>query len=212
MRLVSASTEVITEVSGEEMLRRLEAAGRTCYKSEDRVTNNSARAFVARIIESGHHSVLEHESVSVRFVVDRGVSHEIVRHRLASYSQESTRYCNYGKAKFGGEVTFVDARPHLPPEAHDLWMTSVESSASDYLELLELGVPPQMARSVLPNALKTELVMTCNVREWRHFFSLRTTEKAHPQMREVARPLLRLFRSMMPVLFDDVGVTGEGDD
>jgi len=204
-----------TFYAGERMLERIEKAGRTCYKSEEKITEDSARKFVQAIIKRGHESVLEHEKITVRIICDRGVSHEIVRHRLASYSQESTRYCNYGNEKFGNEITVID-----PSDAFDwkkcgnkeasrlwcIWEDSMKQAEANYFELLEYGATAQQARSVLPNSLKTEVVMTANIREWRWFFIKRTPNDAHPQMREIARPMLRRFREIFPVLFDDVGV------
>lgn len=209
MRIIEPSYKIETALNGNRILESIEAAGRTCYKSEDRITAESARAFVAGIIKSGHHSVIEHESMSVRFVVDRGVSHEIVRHRIASFSQESTRYCNYSKSRFGSELTFISPRLHVSKGVYDLWCGAMYEAESCYLRLIESGVKAQIARSVLPNSLKTELVMTANMREWRHFFALRTATAAHPQLREVARPLLREVRELVPVMFDDVGMIDE---
>lgn len=192
----------IASIDGAAMLRRIEEAGRTCYKSEARITDESAPVFAASIIKRGHESVLEHEKVSVRIICDRGVSHEIVRHRIASYSQESTRYCNYGKA---GEVAFI--KPCFWGEGSMMyagWSEAMQFSETVYLNMLKLGASPQEARSVLPNSLKTEIVMTCNLREWRHFFRLRTAAAAHPQMREIAVPMLREFQRLIPVVFDDL--------
>lgn len=192
----------IESIDGVAMLRRIEEAGRTCYKSEDRITDKTAPAFITSIIKRGHESVLEHEKVSVRIICDRGVSHEIVRHRIASYSQESTRYCNYGKA---GEVTFI--KPCFwdeDSEEYKLWLSAMEVAEKTYLLFISKGVSPQDARSVLPNSLKTEIVMTCNLREWRHFFRLRTAAAAHPQMRQIAVPMLRGFQLQIPVVFDDI--------
>jgi len=190
-----------TKEVGFEMLKRIERAGRTCYKSEDRITNDSALNFVDRLIKKGHHSVLEHVSITVRFIVPRGISHEIVRHRLASYSQESTRYCNYS-----GGVQLI--RPwHLEPGSLDeeFWLMHAEGRENAYLSALTLEWSPQMARGLLPLDLKTEVVMTANAREWRHFFTLRAAKPAHPQMQDAACNLLRQFRAFVPVLFDDVG-------
>lgn len=148
---------------------------------------------------------LTHWDVTVKFVVDRGVSHEIVRHRPASYCQESTRYCNYSKEDFGSEVTFI-----IPPflsygsEAWHTWKMAMKNAEDSYFKLLDIGLLPQEARAVLPNSLKTELVMTANLREWKVFFELRTANAAHPQMREVARPLLDDLKAMIPVVFDDI--------
>ena len=192
-------------VNGEEMLRRIERAGRTCYKSENKITKDSARRFVFNIIKNGHESVLEHEKVTVRITCDRGVTHEIVRHRIASYSQESTRYCNYSNEKFGNELTFI--RPFYwkdDPAKMGVWTNAMQWIEEDYMELIRLGATPQEARAVLPNSLKTEIIVTMNLREWRHFFKLRTSPAAHPQMREVAVPLLETFKHVIPIVFDDI--------
>ena len=222
MRVVRPSVEVMT-VLGPEMLIQIEKAGRTCYKSEQAFTVDTAKKFVTMLIARGHESVVEHGMITVRFIVDRGVSHEIVRHRIASYSQESTRYCNYSKDKFDNQISVIEPFGLLPcdagsdkihpPEAcscnqcklWDLWFVHMHHSEMTYMRMIELGAKPEWARSVLPNSLKTEIVCTYNFREWRHFFKLRTAQAAHPQMRQVARPLLQYFRDRIPVLFDDVG-------
>ena len=165
MKIIKAGFHVLSQVNGTEILKSIEEAGRVCYKSEDKITDGSAEKFVANIIKRGHEAVLEHEKITVKFIVDRGVSHEIVRHRIAAYCQEM------------------------------------------YLQLIHAGAKPQEARSVLPNSLKTEVVMTANLREWRHFFKLRTSPAAHPQMREVAIPLLKEFQMLIPVVFDDIEVS-----
>ena len=206
MRIVESSVNFDEVLDGEEILKRLERAGRTCYKSEERITKDSAHKFVAGIIKSGHESVIEHVSVSVRFICDRGVSHEIVRHRLASYSQESTRYCNY-KNK---EMEFI--KPSTIEEdsvAFAVWKDAMMIAESEYKGMLLCGCKPEIARSVIPNSLKTEIVMTCNLREWRTVLRLRTAKAAHPQMREVMIPLLRMFQGAIPVVFDDIKVDGE---
>lgn len=207
MNIIEPSVEIVFPISnGKWLLRRLELCGRTCYKSEDRISDNSAAKFVKRLIDSGHESVLEHVSITVRFICDRGISHEIVRHRLASYSQESTRYCDYSKGKFGQEITVI--KPCYLQEdtaKYLVWKTACENCELAYLALLDQGCTPQEARAVLPNSLKTELVMTADLREWRHFLRLRTSPAAHPQMREVAGMLLRKLKVVLPVVFDDIG-------
>lgn len=153
--------------------------------------------------------MLEHASITVRFTVDRGVSHEIVRHRLASYCQESTRYCNYSKDAFGSEITVI--RPEYLKEntpGYLFWKTAMEYAESAYFSLLTCGYTPQEARAVLPNSLKTEVVMTANLREWRHFFKLRCSSAAHPEMQRVARPLCMELRRLIPVVFDDCMAEG----
>lgn len=205
MKIINASYHIETPIYGAEILKRIEKAGRTCYKSEDRITDESAKAFVRKLIERGHESVLEHESITVRFVCDRGVSHEIVRHRLASYSQESTRYCNYSNDRFRNEITFI--KPCFLEEgtvAYKQWSLAMAFAGKEYFALLDCGCTPQEARSVLPNSVKTELVMTANLREWRHFLKLRTAKAAHPQMRELTVPLLHEMQERIPVVFDDI--------
>lgn len=201
MKIISPDFAFVDSINGNAILKKLEAAGRTCYKSEDKITEDSAINFVRNLIKRGHESVLEHVSITVRIITDRGISHEIVRHRLASYSQESTRYCNY-KDK---EIEFV--LPYdIDPETKifDYWKLSCQSSEADYKVLIAKGVAPQTARSVLPNCLKTELVMTCNLREWRHFFKMRCAPGAHPDMKYLATIMLHDFQEKIPVVFDDI--------
>lgn len=207
MKIIEPSFEIMP-VNGEEILKNIERAGRTCYKSEDKITEDSARKFVAAIIKSGHESVIEHEKITVRIICDRGVTHEIVRHRIASYSQESTRYCNYANDKFGNELTFI--RPFYwenDPVKKAIWTTSMERVEKNYKELIRLGASPQEARAILPNSLKTEIVVTMNLREWRHFLKLRTSPAAHPQIREVAIPILKKFKELVPIVFNDICAT-----
>lgn len=205
MKIINADVEFITPIDGAAILKRLEQCGRVCYKSEAKITDTSAPAFVAGIIKRGHEAVLEHCSFTVKFICDRGVSHEIVRHRVASYCQESTRYCNYSKEGFGSELTVI--KPcflHPYTDGFNLWEEGCLFAEQTYFNLLECGCSPQEARSVLPNSLKTEVVMTANIREWRHFLKLRCSPAAHPQMREVALILLDKLHSLIPVCFDDI--------
>jgi len=199
MRIVTPNVELVSVTA--DALRVIEAAGRVCYKSEDKVTDTSAPAFVRGLIKRGHESVIEHASATFKFVCDRGVSHEIVRHRLAGYSQESTRYCNYGSR--GGEIAVV-----VPPFTNDAdrqsWTEAMDACEQAYLSMIGRGCAPQLARSVLPNSLKTELFMTANFREWRHFLKLRTSSAAHPQMREVANMVLAWFQANYPVIVEDL--------
>ncbi len=202
MRIVEPSFEILNAPKREEVLRHLELCGRVCYKSEDKMTEESASRFVKFLIERGHESPIEHISISVRIICDRGVSHEWVRHRIASYSQESTRYCNYVNAKFGSELSFI--RPYFAKEGEMLftvWKEACENAEKAYMDMLEAGAKPEDARSVLPNSLKTEFICTMNLREWRHFFALRCAKAAHPAMREIAVPLQEAFREMLPELF-----------
>ena len=212
MKAIKAYTQIYGDINGQEILKKIEVCGRVCYKSEDKITEDSAEKFVVGIVKRGHEAVLEHASITVKFVVDRGVSHEIVRHRIASYCQESTRYCNYSKDKFGKELTFI-----IPDfltygsKGFKLWKEEMKQIEKTYFVMLEAGHTPQEARSVLPNSLKTELVMTANLREWRSFFKLRTSKAAHPQIREVAIPLLEELKELIPVVFDDITYEKEGE-
>ena len=205
MRVILPSFEIINPPDGTDVLRHLEICGRVCYKSEDSMTDDSAERLIKHMLERGHESPIEHFSVSCRIICDRGVSHEWVRHRIASYSQESTRYCNYGKAKFGSEITFI--KPYFAEEGTALyaeWEKAMLAAEKAYFEMLRMGAKPEDARSVLPNSLKTEFICTMNLREWRHFFKLRCSSAAHPAMREIAVPLLHEFQKMIPVLFDEI--------
>ena len=214
MKVIKSEVEILTPITS-DLLKMIEVAGRTCYKSEDRITEDSAEGFVSRMINANHGAMLEHAYVSLRITCDRGVSHEIVRHRVASYAQESTRYCNYSKEKFGNQITYIDPVPGfmLENKAYSMeqldaimttWMNACEDAERHYLRLIELGCTPQMARGVLNNATKTEIVVTMNIREWRHFISLRTSAAAHPQMREIAQEVLRIFREKLPVVVADI--------
>ena len=207
MRIIEPSAEIIipNATRGIDICKHIEKCGRICYKSEGKITDDSYILFIQKIIERGHEAVLEHFSISIKFVCNRGVSHEIVRHRLASYCQESTRYCNYIKDDFGGEITVI--KPCYLVEGtkgYFDWKESCEKSESAYFDMLEFGCKPQEARAVLPNSLKTEIMMTANLREWRHFFRLRCSKAAHPQMREVAFKALVAMQEYIPIIFDDV--------
>jgi thymidylate synthase (FAD) len=172
-----------------------------CYKSEDRITSDSAEAFIDKIMKSGHLSVIEHAHASIRFVTDRGVTHEMVRHRLASYCQESTRYCNYSKSKFGGEITVIE--PQFKNEkSKAIWEAVVAVAEASYETLTkEFGESPGAARSVLPQSLSAEIVMTCNFREWLHVFALRTASGAHPDIRKVMGIAQAKLADVYPVIF-----------
>jgi thymidylate synthase (FAD) len=209
MILVNPSFEVLAVTT--LPLQLVELAGRTCYKSEGNISVNSAKQFAETLLRHGHESVIEHASATLKLTCDRGVTHELVRHRLASYSQESTRYCNYK-----GGITFVippwvDIVPgeyqssRLIIYADDVWFWSMLQAETWYLHLLSMGWTPQQARSVLPNSLKTEIVVTANLREWRHILKLRTSKAAHPQMRELMLPILAYFKREVPELFNDIG-------
>lgn len=209
MRVIKPGYKILTPIRGDE-LQLIEKAGRTCYKSEENITDESAKRFVAGLINRHHEAMLEHSFLSIRFICDRGVSHELVRCRLASFAQESTRYCNYSKDKFGEELTFIKPL-FFEEDTNDyrLWEHAMRVSEVDYMNMIKYGRTPQEARSVLPNSIKTEVVMSANYREWRHFFKLRAaraTGPAHPQMEELTIPLLEELKTLIPVVFDDIEV------
>lgn len=214
MLLIRPFYVILTAMNGEDILRKIEIAGRTCYKSEHKITKDSSHKFGAMLVKNGHHSVIEHDFISVKFVCDRGVTHEIVRHRLASYSQESTRYCDYGGKYLAPNVTFiippwVDIEPGEYRIPEDIpvglyWAHAMLDAERYYATLRQHDWSPQQARAVLPNSLKTEIVMTANLREWRHVLKLRTSRAAHPQMRELMNPLLAEIKAHIPIIFDDI--------
>lgn len=205
MKIIKPSVEILTPIDGVDILKHIEQCGRVCYKSEHKITDDSYIRFIKNIIARNHEAVLEHYSFTVKFICDRGVTHEIVRHRLASYCQESTRYCNYSKDEFGTEITVI--KPHYLEEngmAYYMWEQCCKQAESTYFNLLSFGLVPQEARAVLPTCLKTEIVMTANLREWRHFLKLRCSTAAHPQIREVSLMLLKQLKEEIPIIFDDI--------
>ncbi len=223
MKIIKPTYEILfpKDLSGngkKAIYESIETAARTCYKSTNNGSEEKQKNMLLRLIQGGHEAMLEHASITVRFTVDRGVTHELVRHRIASFAQESTRYCNYSKDKFGNECTFIDLRSGLEtdnkqysPEAFEAilneWHEACEDSEKHYLKMLELGATPQMARSVLNNSIKTEIVVTASIREWRHILKLRaagTTGAPHPQIKEVMVELLHEFANTMPELFGDI--------
>ena len=221
MNILRAGFEILTPISegGIDELKHIEKIGRVCYKSEGKITKDgeSAKKFVKMLIDRGHEAMIEHSSLSVRFTVDRGVSHELVRHRIASFAQESTRYVNYSLDKFGNEINVINIRDgidfdnkmkNMDSSIIDAilreWFSAMKDAEKHYMKMIELGATPQIARSVLPNSTKTEITITTNYREWRNFFKLRVPATAHPQMREVTIPLLKELKNRLPIIFDDI--------
>lgn len=205
VKILSPSFEILTPIDSNIVLKHIERCGRTCYQSFDKIDDGSAERFAAHIVERHHESVIEHFSISVKFITDRGVSHELVRHRLAAYSQESTRYCCYAKNKFQNEISVI--KPVQIQEgtpAYDIWLQAVQSAEGSYLKLVQSGEKAENARAVLPTCLKTEIVMTANIREWRHVFKMRCDPAAHPDIRALMIPLREEFKKKIPVLFEDL--------
>ena len=225
MNILKAGFEILTPISegGIEELKHIEKIGRVCYKSEGNITEDgeSAKKFVKMLINRDHTAMIEHSSLSIKFIVDRGVSHELVRHRIASFAQESTRYVNYSLDKFGNEINVIDIRNGIildnkmkNMDANTIeviineWLLAMEDAEKHYMKMIELGATPQIARSVLPNSTKTEITITANYREWRNFFKLRVPNTAHPQMREVTIPLLKELKCRLPIIFYDIEIEG----
>lgn len=214
MNVIKPSIEIIDMKDYDEMIRKIEKIGRVCYKSEGKITEESAERFIRNLLNRGHESVIEHEAITVRMICDRGITHEIVRHRIASYSQESTRYCNYAGDKFNNQITVIDLASGFEYDLskendrakYEVWTEAMEHAEKSYFRMLQLGATPQEARSILPNSLKTEIVVTMNLRSWRNFFHLRCDSHAHPQMREIANIALKEFKEKLPIFFSDMEI------
>ncbi len=202
MKIIQPSIEILTPIDGDYILKFLEQCGRTCYKSEDKITEDSAEKFVRALIKSGHESVIEHFNITVKVICNRGISHEIVRHRIGAYSQESTRYVNY---KDGIEVILPNYLIMPNDKVYEVWLNAMADAERHYKKMIALGARPEIARDVLPNALKTEVVITYNLRQWRHFFKQRLSRAAHPQIRQIAGMILKEFKANIPVIFEDIG-------
>lgn len=212
-QFINHSWQFEEEINPTKILNTIEKAARTCYKSEDKISDGSAERLIRATIKHGHCSVLEHEKITVRIITDRGVTHELVRHRIGvAYSQESSRYCCYSNDKFGNEVTFVipveltmdklDVKDTLDKRL--VWEDAMKNAEKSYMHLIELGAKPDLARGVLPTDVKTEIVVTMDIRAWRHFFELRCDKAAHPNIRYIARDMLEAFKEKLPCLFDDI--------
>lgn len=225
MNIMKPSFEILTPISegGIEELKHIEKIARVCYKSEGLITEDgeSAKKMIKMLINRDHTAMIEHSSLSVKFTVDRGVSHELVRHRIASFAQESTRYVNYSLDKFGNEINVINIKDGIALDSKMKnmdadtigiiiaeWLSAMEDAERHYMRMIELGATPQIARSVLPNSTKTEITITANYREWRNFFKLRVPVTAHPQMREITIPLLKELKGRLPIIFDDIEVEG----
>lgn len=195
--------------AGIKLLKKIEWCGRISHRSEEDQKETSYERFIRSVVMNhGDWSIVEHASATCDFYVDRGITHELVRHRLFSFTQESTRFVNYEKKMPPSFVLpeYVRSEHEADENVHlnGIWVDTIEACESGYQRLLQAGAPPQIARSVFPNALASRIIISGNLRNWRHFFIMRTTKEAHPQMREVTIPLLSEFQSKIPVLFEDI--------
>ena len=205
MKIIEQSVELVDDFDAAAIMKKIERAGRVCYKSEGNIKDDTAEKFIRGVIKRGHESVIEHAAISFKIICDRGVTHELVRHRIASYSQESTRYCDYSAGKFGGELTFI--KPCFwaeDDENFQLWKSAMAQLEKNYLVMRANGVKPEEARSILPNSLKTEIFVTMNLREFRHFLKLRCDKAAHPQMRQLAGMIYDIIKEKLPVIVEDI--------
>lgn len=216
MKLIKPSYEILTPINGTEILQFLEKAGKTCYKSESTITNESCIRFCKHILDRNHESVIEHINISVKFITDRGVLAELTRHRLASYSVESTRFVNYKQKGLTFIIPYWIDSLKEGEYSKDIildtnlnimdWLNILFNIEDVYLRFIENGLKPEQARSILPNSLKTEIVTTANLREWRHILKLRTSKSAHPDIRVVMIPLLKELKTKIPIIFDDITI------
>ncbi len=192
------------KIDGKHIMKRIERACRTCYRSEGKITEDSYKKLIKNCITSGHESVLEHEKVTVRIYSDIGSYKDLTRHRFASFSVESTRYCSYDKDKYGNEIAIMNPVYIEDKEVYEVWKKTMEEMEKGYMEMKRLGASTDMCREVLPHSTAGEYTMTANIREWKHILKLRTNKRVHPSIRQVLIPLLKYFKEQMPEIFDDV--------
>jgi len=209
MKVINPRYEIISPspLKGKEILQQIEMAGRTCYKSEEKITNDSCIQFAKNLIKRKHMPMIEFgASITVKFICNRGFTHELVRHRLTSLAQESTRYCNYSKDKHDNQITVIKPRDFdkWDSSSRNHWIKAMKEAERHYILMLDRKRSPQEARGVLPIDIKTEINIKANIREWRHIFIMRTADAAHPSMQQLMRPLLDEFKQKIPVLFDDI--------
>ena len=210
VRVIEPSVEIFTPLNGNEILKHLERCARNCYKSEDKIMDESAPKMIKKLIDLGHEAMIEHFSISLKIIADTGVLKDITRHRLVSFAVESTRYCLYAKDKFGNEISVM--KPvHIPegsPE-YEVWLNCMKDIEKAYLKMAELGCKADACRMVLPHSTKAEIIMTANLREWRHVLRLRTAPAAHPTVQQIMKMVLREFKKNIPVVFDDIPLAEE---
>ena len=203
MKLVEPWIKV-EKFDGVKIMKRIERACRTCYRSEGSVTEDSYKNLLKNCLNRGHESVLEHEKITVRIYSDIGSYKDLTRHRFASFSVESTRYCSYDKNKYGNEISVINPVYMGDKEVYETWKNGIEEMEKTYMKMKELGATTDMCREILPHSTAAEYTMTANIREWKHILSLRTTNHVHPAIRQVLIPLLLLFKEQMPEIFNEV--------
>lgn len=205
VKIVEPSAEIITPLDGDAILKHLELCARNCYKSEDKITHDSAVKMIKKLLELGHEAMIEHFNVTIKMTCDLGVYKDITRHRHVSYAIESTRYCNYSKGKYGSELTMIaPCNIEKGTPEYKLWLETMETIEKNYNAMAALGCKADQLRMLLPHSIKADVIMTANLREWRHIFKLRCAPAAHPSVQQVMKMLLRQMKSAIPVLFDDI--------
>ena len=207
MRIVEPSVEILTEIDGNKILKQIEIAARTCYKSEDKITEDceSAKKIIKTLLDNHHEAMIEFDDIMVKITTDIGAQRDLSRHRHISMACESTRYCNYSKGKFGNELSFI--KPCNIEEdsgIYHTWLKTMKSIEDSYLLAAELGGKPDQLRMMLPLSTKAEFCLKANIREWRHILRLRTSNAAHPSVQQVMKMILKEFKEKIPVLFDDI--------
>ena len=203
MKIVEPWIEV-EKIDGIKIMKKIERACRTCYRSEGKITEDSYKRLLTNCINRGHESVLEHEKVTVRIYNDIGSYKDLTRHRFASFSVESTRYCSYDKDKYGNEISFMDPVYIEDEKVYEVWKKTMQDIENSYLEMKKLGATTDMCRNILPHSTAAEYTMTANIREWKHIFELRANNHVHPAIRQVMIPLLKYFKEQMPDIFGDI--------
>ena len=203
MRIVKPYV-IVEKFDGVQVMKRIERACRTCYRSEGKITEDSYKNLIKNCINRGHESVLEHEKVTVRIYNDIGSYKDLTRHRFASFSVESTRYCSYDKDKYGNEISFMDPVYIEDEKVYEVWKKTMQDKENSYLEMKKLGATTDMCRNILPHSTAAEYTMTANIREWKHIFELRANNHVHPAIRQVMIPLLKYFKEQMPDIFGDI--------
>lgn len=203
VKIIEPKVEV-EKFNGIDIMKKLERACRTCYRSEDIIGDETYKILLKNCINRGHESVLEHEKISIRLITEIGAYKDFTRHRLSSFSIESTRFCSYDKNKFNNEIKIINPKYIIDPMIYDIWLKSCKTMEENYMLMKKLGANNDMCREILNHSVAAEVVMTCNIREWRHILSLRCSKMVHPSLKVIFIPLLLLFKKEMPELFDDI--------
>lgn len=204
MKIIEPKLEILTPIDGKEILKHLERCARNCYKSEDKITEDSAKKMIAKLIEMGHEAMIEHFNITVKLTTDVGAYKDLTRHRHASFAIESTRYCNYSKGKYGNELTVIKPCNITENDQYAVWEQAMRSAEGYYNNMAKLGCKADQLRMILPHSTKADVIMTANLREWRHILNLRCAPAAHPSVQQIMKMVLSEFHNKIPVIFDDI--------